>query len=308
MKNKDFYAFLAVVIIAGMSSYFFVEVPKQKVAMLGALLLIACAYAAVWVAALSPPPGIEEEAPVDPAPRTYAPSPDPKWPEEPKGKPQAIVSVDARVFARLDYVFRPGETYVKAKAQNVLSSSEFASALTIREREWLENDPGHRQIIPYVMVRRTDADGTTRYLAYQRTSKVGESRLAGKVSIGFGGHIDISDVWMSAPSLPFIIDVEQTVLRAAYRECGEELKLSTPMNLLAHLEYGNAFIVRNDGVNAVHLGVVMFLNLPDGVEMTCKEDELETLGMLTARELLLHHIQGTMGLEAWSLDFLSHTA
>lgn len=48
-----------------------------------------------------------------------------------------------------------------------------------------ENDPSHKQIIPYVVLCRGDSVFVTR-----RLKKGGESRLHGLLSLGVGGHIN----------------------------------------------------------------------------------------------------------------------
>src|SRR6218665_1956509 len=51
-----------------------------------------------------------------------------------------------------------------------------------------ENDPTHKQIIPYSILRHQG-----RYLVYTRGGKSGEKRLVAKRSIGIGGHINPLD-------------------------------------------------------------------------------------------------------------------
>src|ERR1700738_5580465 len=51
-----------------------------------------------------------------------------------------------------------------------------------------ENDPTHKQIIPYVLLACGD-----KVLHYVRGKKAGEQRLAAKGSIGIGGHMNDHD-------------------------------------------------------------------------------------------------------------------
>src|SRR6266852_125904 len=51
-----------------------------------------------------------------------------------------------------------------------------------------EKDPGHKQIIPYVLLAHAG-----RVLFYVRGKKAGEQRLVFKGSIGIGGHMNESD-------------------------------------------------------------------------------------------------------------------
>ena len=51
-----------------------------------------------------------------------------------------------------------------------------------------ENDPSHKQIIPYVLLAHGD-----KVLFYVRGKKAGEQRLVAKGSIGIGGHMNETD-------------------------------------------------------------------------------------------------------------------
>jgi predicted NUDIX family phosphoesterase len=106
-----------------------------------------------------------------------------------------------------------------------------------RRRRDVEDDPGHKQIIPYMIVRHGP-----RLFLFQRSSAGGEARLHGKYSIGVGGHINKSDVEGAA-------DVVGAGLK---REFEEELTVSGGWQ--ARLAG-----VLNDDTNAVgrvHFGLV----------------------------------------------------
>ncbi len=127
----------------------------------------------------------------------------------------------------------------------------YLPALLARENNFFmrrpeaENDPGFKQIIPYVLLVHEG-----RVLHYVRGKKAGEQRLVAKGSVGIGGHMNDHDEGL------FALD------RAAYdaavqREVGEELKIET--------RYRNrAVALLNDDSNEVgrvHLGVVHVFNL-----------------------------------------------
>ena len=57
----------------------------------------------------------------------------------------------------------------------------------------MEEDPSFKQLIPYVLFRWTDADGTVHLFEYLRGSGQGERRLHAKRSVGVGGHISTID-------------------------------------------------------------------------------------------------------------------
>lgn len=66
--------------------------------------------------------------------------------------------------------------------------------LVIRKRALLEKESQFRQLLPYVIVTQTGEDGVVKYAPFLRTPKAGEVGLHGKVSVGWGGHIDAEDV------------------------------------------------------------------------------------------------------------------
>ena len=135
-------------------------------------------------------------------------------------------------------------------------------------RDKAEEDPGHKQIIPYAIFRHGD-----RYLHYVRGGGSGEKRLASKGSIGIGGHINDTD--FEAASLD-----KDTYSTGIEREIEEELHIAG-----GHTQKIIALI--NDDSNEVgqvHLGVVHLVELEtDGV--TAGEDNIERLEFLTLEEL-----------------------
>ena len=72
-----------------------------------------------------------------------------------------------------------------------------------------ENDPGYKQIIPYVVLRRGDKIFMTR-----RLKKGGEARLHGLMSIGVGGHINPVDD--AAGCTPSALSTTTPTASAAY--------------------------------------------------------------------------------------------
>ncbi|MGH2462187.1 MAG: NUDIX domain-containing protein [Candidatus Limnocylindria bacterium] len=103
------------------------------------------------------------------------------------------------------------------------------------DRAQAEQDPSHKQVIPYVVVR--DAD---RVFLMERTDAGGDPRLHRRASIGVGGHLNPVD------------DGPDPLASGLQREWDEELQADwepefTPIGLL------------NDDrnpVGSVHLGIV----------------------------------------------------
>ncbi len=155
-------------------------------------------------------------------------------------------------------------------------------------RDDAEEDPGHKQIIPYAIFRHGD-----RFLHYVRGGGSGEKRLAAKGSIGIGGHINQDDFDAQAH-----LD-KDTYTIGVEREIDEELNIEG-----SHVQRIVALI--NDDSNPVgqvHLGVVHLFELETD-RVTSNEDNITELSFLTLEELQDRRDR----LETWSqhcLDGLS---
>jgi predicted NUDIX family phosphoesterase len=149
------------------------------------------------------------------------------------------------------------------------------------DRPIAEEDSGHKQLIPYVVVRDGD-----RVFLMERTDAGGDRRLHGKASIGVGGHLNPVD------------DGEDALMAGLRREWAEELVAGwTP-------EFHLVGMLNDDSnpVGAVHLGVVFAVEA-DGREVEVREadkltgafapaaavraawDRLETWSQLVARAI-----------------------
>ncbi|MFV1994561.1 MAG: hypothetical protein ACC661_03915 [Verrucomicrobiales bacterium] len=147
------------------------------------------------------------------------------------------------------------------------------------ERDLAEDDPGHKQIIPYAIFHHQG-----RFLHYVRGGKSGEKRLAAKGSIGIGGHINAED--RDASSLE-----KDTYMTGVEREIDEELNLEG-----GHTQRIVGLL--NDDTNPVgkvHLGVVHLFEL-ESARVSSNEDAITKLEFLTPAEL-----HGKLdALETWS--------
>lgn len=142
-----------------------------------------------------------------------------------------------------------------------------------------EDDPGHKQIIPYLVLRHGD-----RVLCYTRGKSGGESRLHAKMSIGIGGHINDGDTHAEHFD-------ETSYLRAVERELNEELDIPGGYRQ-------RAVALLNDDSNEVgrvHLGVVHLVEV-GSAEIRPREDAIGNPQFLTAAELR----QRGDRLETWS--------
>ncbi len=146
-------------------------------------------------------------------------------------------------------------------------------------RDLAEEDPSHKQIIPYAIFRCGD-----RYLHYTRGGGGGEKRLAAKGSIGIGGHINDSDFAMAS------LD-KDTYTTGVDREIHEELIIegATTQRILG--------LINDDSneVGQVHLGVVHLFIL-ENESVRAAEEQIEQLAFLTLDELDARRD----ALESWS--------
>ncbi len=136
------------------------------------------------------------------------------------------------------------------------------------DRAEAEEDPGHKQLIPYCIFR---CGG--RVLHYTRGKAGGESRLHAKISVGIGGHVN-----------PVDSDGGKTGAAAYHaavtREIEEELDLPEKH---AH----RIIALLNDETNPVgqvHLGIVHVVDLESDA-VASREDALTDLGFSPLAEL-----------------------
>ena len=154
------------------------------------------------------------------------------------------------------------------------------------ERAAAEEDPSHKQLIPYCIFRCGD-----RILHYTRGKSGGESRLHAKISVGVGGHVNPIDMGegRSGPD---------AYHAAVTREIEEELDLPE--------EHAHRIIaLLNDDSNPVgqvHLGIVHLVELKSEA-VASREDALSDLEFSSLGDL-----NGDLfeRLETWSQFCIRH--
>ncbi len=142
-----------------------------------------------------------------------------------------------------------------------------------------ENDPAHKQIIPYAIIACGD-----RVLHYVRGKKAGEQRLVAKGSIGIGGHMNDEDESLFAWD-------EKAYRAGVEREVSEEIKIET------NFEDRIVALLNDDTteVGRVHLGIVHLFRLIEP-KVEKREAMITSLAFLTKDEL---HARRDI-LETWS--------
>ncbi len=156
-------------------------------------------------------------------------------------------------------------------------------------RSIAEHDPAYKQLIPYQLFCRNEA-----FFVYQRGGGVGERRLAGRLSLGIGGHINSAD----APDGTL---TPRSYLAALQREQEEELVGLPPCEAL----FIGLIDDDRDPVGLVHLGAVHLATLPPQAAPDIRQagEDLRHLGWWTAAEIT----EQRQRFESWSLLALDLT-
>lgn len=156
------------------------------------------------------------------------------------------------------------------------------------DRAAAEEDPTHKQLIPYCVFRYQD-----KVLHYTRGKSGGESRLHAKISVGVGGHVNPVDTddGRTGPA---------AYHAAVAREIEEELVLPGGY-------HQQIIALINDDSNAVgqvHLGIVHLVELEND-SAQAREDALAELGFSPLSDLRTDLFER---LETWSQHCVSHLA
>lgn len=146
-------------------------------------------------------------------------------------------------------------------------------------RSLAEEDPTHKQIIPYVLLVHQG-----RVLTYVRGKSGGEQRLVTKRSIGIGGHLNDTDSHRKSFD-------QNAYLNGVQREVTEELDVRTT--------YSNSVrgLVNDDSneVGSVHLGIVHVFEL-ESDDVRPRESNITSMSFCTPEELRAQED----ALESWS--------
>lgn len=189
-------------------------------------------------------------------------------------------------------------------------------------RSEAEQDLNYRQYLPsFPAIKRTG--GGMLFKLYQRTKMVGESRLGGKYSITFGGHVEDDDY---VGSINVASDIKKTVELNRSRERDEELRfliggvemqsIDNDVSKVFFEEYG--FIIDNvkqldaDGqpkpisVGEVHFALLYNLYVDESVTVEVKDPALLDKGDHKLEEIWRMHCAGEIELEPWSVILVTH--
>jgi predicted NUDIX family phosphoesterase len=171
---------------------------------------------------------------------------------------ERVLVVPTALFRELGY-FQGFSTDVARYLPRLVEGRE----IEYLPRGRMEEDPTHKQLIPYVLFRWTDADNRVHLFQYQRGGGMGEQRLHAKRSVGVGGHISSVDAAAGR--------FEHVYREGMQRELSEEVAIKTP-----YLET-IAGLINDDEtpVGTVHLGVVHILDVEQPAVEPLEDDILD---------------------------------
>lgn len=156
------------------------------------------------------------------------------------------------------------------------------------DRSMAENDPTHKQLIPYCIFRHGDA-----ILHYTRGKAGGEARLHAQRSVGIGGHINP-------------VDMGEGKQGAAAYQAAVRREIEEELCIVGNHDHRIIALLNDDTnpVGQVHLGVVHLVEL-DSTDVTSREDAIADLSFAS-----LHDLAGPLfeSLETWSQHCIRHLA
>ena len=152
-----------------------------------------------------------------------------------------------------------------------------------RPRSEVEEDPGFKQLIPYMIFSHAGDDGRVRLFQYVRGKGMGENRLHSKKSVGVGGHLSSADSDTAAG--------HDLYREGMLRELHEEVVI--------HSKFTETCVgLINDDeseVGRVHLGIVHRFELAEPKVVSNEPDLIES-GFVPVDEML----RDLSGFETWS--------
>lgn len=166
----------------------------------------------------------------------------------------------------------------------------------------LECDETFRQFVTYVLLTR---DRTV--FGYVRKSRNGETRLKGRASLGFGGHVESQDSKGDPSQWPLgvrHVRLTGAMMAAASREVQEETGLDLMSKSSEGLYFRFRGLIRSVAtpVDRVHLGFVYTLDLSGHAFEPTLEPGLHSMGWMDAKTLTEELI--TDPFESWSRELI----
>lgn len=228
------------------------------------------------------------------------------------GWPTSILNLDALEhgsFFALDTELKTELPSVETLIPDFYNTDALNQARIVAPRTVFEARQDLVHFATYCVVTRFNPRSQDlEFFLYQRTSRVGESQLAGNYSLGIGGHTTMD------PEADQDVCFTQILNRTVTKELLEEVRFSDPRYeditkqqasaaLEAFLSNQVPLGVIHDRSNAVgerHLGLVGLFHLTDpSIDVHIREDELHQIGWVGVDQLKSYIDAG--GVENWSV-------
>lgn len=175
------------------------------------------------------------------------------------------------------------------------SDNLFRLKTTLEDRANCETDESLLQVIPYVTI----FDKKTRDIfIYRRGQASGEQRLAGKCSIGLGGHMEVE----AKPGETMIELIALETLRELEEEIGLTPTVEMHAEILRKLSENNCGVIycTHTEVDRVHVGVSFFLGV-DQEQLGKHEKDVITRGQFMSYKNIRSAVEsGNIEIEQWS--------
>ncbi|NCT27882.1 hypothetical protein GXB79_06335 [Bacillus velezensis] len=170
------------------------------------------------------------------------------------GKMDEVIVVAPRdkVFDKGKLDFQGIEADPNAIDQIIKNIAE--NMITMRRGD-AERDQSCKQPIPYAILQKGD-----QVFAYERLRKGGEKRLHDQLSLGVGGHMNLTEA----------TNFWEAIDENLRRELSEELFIST-----SNLNLEVVGLINDDlnEVGKVHLGIMIIVKLPENTEVSVRETD-----------------------------------
>lgn len=216
-----------------------------------------------------------------------------------------IAVFDSEIVERLGFIDSPVIPATVRELEILHNANDLFSLRQRRDldaKEKKEKITGRfKQILPYVTLTNLRGE----FLVYQRGSGIGESRLLGNYSIGFGGHVDITDMKYNHDG---IVDIHESLVHSTIRELDEELIILDGVGVQSERPFVSSFshykqklaayAFIDDNSNDVgkdHLALCLSFMLDGDQRILIAENELTLVGWKSIKEL-----KSMTGFESWS--------
>lgn len=231
-----------------------------------------------------------------------------------EGKIEFIATYESAPLRELmGVIFGEGKTVVNSFMGGQPIDSDYHILLDFLSRHWqakrrchLEENKQYRHPIAYgVLMQKLnlgpDIGDVDSVFVYQRTKVTGEQRLAGKYSIGIGGHVEAKDVFSHNNENNLLQAIQQTLLIEADQEFvfSKEGHEDVPYPIGYANTISQYFIHSDEGVDEFHFGICPILQVPNSINVvSSKEPDNVAIGFKTKTQIMSEGLYENM--ESWS--------